>query len=413
MVLLYDGEPCGGTCQGHGHFEQFASGRAADRAAQGGPGRGRGRRASSSRRRGRATPRRSRRWRDRPPAGRRASAPSSTCSTRSSSSSAADSRAPLDLLLEPAREVVAQEALPPGRTASRIVVGRARPDAGLIGAGLVAFEALDGCSAARRLRDADREPRGRHAARPARAAPRRTSSSARTRDARGSCSTGTGSGAPRQLPRAQRGRADGRAAAAARGRRADRAVSRRGPAGRSAIRAPGSSRRRSRPGPVTVLPGPSAVETALVASGLVGERFQFVGYLPRGERARAALWDGARALAAPRGRVRVAAAAAGEPRLARGGHAGAAGRGVPGADEALRGGGARDRRGGGCALHRAAEGRDHARARRSRAALGPTTADALAAVAELVAGGSGAATGGRRRLPSDRPARNRLYRGSL
>jgi 16S rRNA (cytidine1402-2'-O)-methyltransferase len=43
--------------------------------------------------------------------------------------------------------------------------------------------------------------------------------------------------------------------------------------------------------PVTVLPGPSAVETALVASGLVGERYQFVGYLPRGEGARAALWD--------------------------------------------------------------------------------------------------------------------------
>jgi 16S rRNA (cytidine1402-2'-O)-methyltransferase len=41
---------------------------------------------------------------------------------------------------------------------------------------------------------------------------------------------------------------------------------------------------------VTVLPGPSAVETALVASGLVGERFQFLGYLPRGEKARAALW---------------------------------------------------------------------------------------------------------------------------
>jgi 16S rRNA (cytidine1402-2'-O)-methyltransferase len=37
--------------------------------------------------------------------------------------------------------------------------------------------------------------------------------------------------------------------------------------------------------PVTVLPGPSAVETALVASGLVAERYQFVGYLPRGERA--------------------------------------------------------------------------------------------------------------------------------
>jgi 16S rRNA (cytidine1402-2'-O)-methyltransferase len=33
--------------------------------------------------------------------------------------------------------------------------------------------------------------------------------------------------------------------------------------------------------PATVLPGPSAVETALVASGLVGDRYQFVGYLPR------------------------------------------------------------------------------------------------------------------------------------
>jgi 16S rRNA (cytidine1402-2'-O)-methyltransferase len=43
--------------------------------------------------------------------------------------------------------------------------------------------------------------------------------------------------------------------------------------------------------PVTVLPGPSAVETALVASGLAGERYQFVGYLPRGERARVALWE--------------------------------------------------------------------------------------------------------------------------
>ncbi len=42
--------------------------------------------------------------------------------------------------------------------------------------------------------------------------------------------------------------------------------------------------------PVTVLPGPSAVETALVASGLAGERFQFVGYLPRSEKAREALW---------------------------------------------------------------------------------------------------------------------------
>jgi 16S rRNA (cytidine1402-2'-O)-methyltransferase len=43
--------------------------------------------------------------------------------------------------------------------------------------------------------------------------------------------------------------------------------------------------------PVTVLPGPSAVETGLVASGLVGERYQFVGYLPRGGRALEQLWE--------------------------------------------------------------------------------------------------------------------------
>jgi len=42
---------------------------------------------------------------------------------------------------------------------------------------------------------------------------------------------------------------------------------------------------------VTVLPGPSAVETALVASGLVGGRYQFLGFLPRGEKARAAMWE--------------------------------------------------------------------------------------------------------------------------
>ena len=41
---------------------------------------------------------------------------------------------------------------------------------------------------------------------------------------------------------------------------------------------------------VTVLPGPSAVETALVASGLAGERFQFLGYLPRGRKALDELW---------------------------------------------------------------------------------------------------------------------------
>ncbi len=46
---------------------------------------------------------------------------------------------------------------------------------------------------------------------------------------------------------------------------------------------------------VTVLPGPSAVETALVASGLVAEQYRFLGFLPRGEKALAELWEQLRA----------------------------------------------------------------------------------------------------------------------
>jgi len=42
---------------------------------------------------------------------------------------------------------------------------------------------------------------------------------------------------------------------------------------------------------VTVLPGASAVETALVASGLVAEQYRFLGFLPRGEKRLAAIWE--------------------------------------------------------------------------------------------------------------------------
>ena len=42
---------------------------------------------------------------------------------------------------------------------------------------------------------------------------------------------------------------------------------------------------------VTVLPGPSAVDTALVASGLLGERYAFVGYLPRTGAGLERLWE--------------------------------------------------------------------------------------------------------------------------
>ena len=45
---------------------------------------------------------------------------------------------------------------------------------------------------------------------------------------------------------------------------------------------------------VTVLPGPSAVETALVASGLRAAQYRFLGYLPRRDAELDALWKDAR-----------------------------------------------------------------------------------------------------------------------
>jgi 16S rRNA (cytidine1402-2'-O)-methyltransferase len=43
--------------------------------------------------------------------------------------------------------------------------------------------------------------------------------------------------------------------------------------------------------PVTVLPGASAVDTALVASGFAAERYQFLGFLPRREAALSRVWE--------------------------------------------------------------------------------------------------------------------------
>ena len=48
-----------------------------------------------------------------------------------------------DLVLAPARAVVATEALAPARDRVRLVLGALGPDAGLIGAGLLGFETLE------------------------------------------------------------------------------------------------------------------------------------------------------------------------------------------------------------------------------------------------------------------------------
>ena len=142
MVLDYEGEPCRGTCTGRGHFEALASGRAADASA-------------------------------RKLLGPSARALQLVEAARSGDDAAAAAMAEIgrrlgtgigslvnvfnpevvvlgggfaaaaDLLLGPAHEALALEALSPGRELVRIVLAELGPEAGLVGAGLVAFEALD------------------------------------------------------------------------------------------------------------------------------------------------------------------------------------------------------------------------------------------------------------------------------
>ena len=142
VVLQYGGEPCGGACTGHGHFEQLASGRAADRAAVEILGAGsHARELVMAARDGNDAALEAMRE-----IGRRLGAgigsfvnifnPELVVVGGGFSSA-------LDLMLEPAREVVAREALPPGRDLVRIVPAELGPDAGLVGAGFVAFEALE------------------------------------------------------------------------------------------------------------------------------------------------------------------------------------------------------------------------------------------------------------------------------
>ena len=167
--------------------------------------------------------------------------------------------------------------------------------------------------------------------------------------------------------------------------------------------------------PVTVLPGPSAVETALVASGLGGGRFTFVGFLPRRAGELAALWEEVRAWEWP-------LVAFESPRrlpatlrsLARGA-ARAARRGVPGADEAVRGGRARVRRRARSALRRAAEGRDHARRRSRRGVAVDEAASSRGRRGGRRARGGRDAAGARRRgrLAPDRRVRATTSTGIL
>ncbi|MEP6909100.1 MAG: ROK family protein [Actinomycetota bacterium] len=142
MVLLYGGEPCGGNCTGHGHFEQLTSGGAADRAAERVLGEGMtGRELVGAAREG--NPEAVEAIRE---IGRRLGTGIGSLVNIFNPElvvlGGGFSQA-RDLFLEPALEAMKQEALEPGRDLVRVVPALLGPDAGLVGAGFVGFEALD------------------------------------------------------------------------------------------------------------------------------------------------------------------------------------------------------------------------------------------------------------------------------
>ena len=143
MVIDYDGPRCQGTCRGHGHLEVLASGTAASAAANALLG-------------GNAT---ARELVERAQGGDEAARDALAAIGRRLGAGLVTivnvfdpelivigggfAAGAGDLVLEPAREVAMGESLSPLNELLRIVPAELGPEAGLVGAGLVAFEALD------------------------------------------------------------------------------------------------------------------------------------------------------------------------------------------------------------------------------------------------------------------------------
>ena len=308
MVVDLDGPPCQGACPGRGHFECYASGNAIGRAGTDAAASGARRCARTRARRGRPITGAlvTELAHDGDPSARAAVALIGHrlgCGIVTLVNVfnpelvvvGGGAIAAGELLLEPARAGgrAARDAVAARRGADRARRTSAR---------------RRGCSAprcwpsrscrrrerrgpARRLPDADRQPRGHHAARRSARCARPTSSPARTRAPRRCCSTATAS--------ARRACATTRTPSAASRRSSSSGCWRGRPWRSSATPAcrssaiPGSCSCRPRPrrgSRSRCCPGPSAALTALVASGLPAETWRFVGFLPRkrGELAAAA-----------------------------------------------------------------------------------------------------------------------------
>ena len=135
MVIVEDGEPCQGVCTGRGHVESYCSGHAADRVAREALG-------------PHATARDlvEQRHEALDTIGRHLGAAVASLINIFDPEvvviGGGFGVAAGELLLAPARSVIEREALAPGAEHVRLVVGELGPSAGMIGAALVAFEAL-------------------------------------------------------------------------------------------------------------------------------------------------------------------------------------------------------------------------------------------------------------------------------
>ncbi len=141
IVLDYGGAPCIGTCTGHGHFEAFASGSAADEAAERRYGAGADARALVDAAEGGDEGAIA----DLAELGHRLGAGIATLVNIFNpelvivGGGFADAG---ELIFGPARETLTVEGLRPGRDLVRIVPAQLGPEAGMVGAALVGFEAL-------------------------------------------------------------------------------------------------------------------------------------------------------------------------------------------------------------------------------------------------------------------------------
>jgi glucokinase len=141
VVVEYDGLPCG--CGGRGHLESYASGKAADRVARElyGPDSD----AHELVRRGATGEAEAVQALD--GIGRRLGAGIAsflnTFEPELVVIGGGFGAAAGDLVLPAAREVIAREVLPPARDSHRIVHAELKLDAGVIGAGMIGFDALD------------------------------------------------------------------------------------------------------------------------------------------------------------------------------------------------------------------------------------------------------------------------------